>query len=327
MLRDSGKAPGRNSGGPNEIAAAKQADRVARIDEAAAQRLTTKIQLRLDVIADNVEQVIPMITEAKAGSVHEVLGYRSWTEYVAEEFGGRLQRLARVDRRPLVQLLADQGMSTRAIAPILGVGKSTVARELAAGVPDGTPEPKPVVGIAAAGDASASPEPKPVVGIDGKTYTRPNAVQRADEATGREQALAEAVMKRSETLDAAIYLLEEIGTYPDRVVALVNEYTPLYPTSPITADRLRVAADGLDHITQEWKAATAEAPAAPRKWARKIERISGSIPFTQMSEEDLADAQGAAEFLFYLLRGEATTRLTSELQAAGPNGTEAGGPA
>lgn len=39
-------------------------------------------------------------------------------------------RLARDERRELVTKLADEGMSTRAIAPIVGAGHVTVARDL-----------------------------------------------------------------------------------------------------------------------------------------------------------------------------------------------------
>jgi hypothetical protein len=107
--------------------------------EPEAARLTTKIQLRLDMIADSTELVIPMIEEAKNGSAHQVLGYPSWTAYVADNFGGVLARLTKSERLPFVELMADQGMSTRAIATVVGVSKDTVSRDLRAGVSDETP--------------------------------------------------------------------------------------------------------------------------------------------------------------------------------------------
>lgn len=165
-----------------------------------AQRLVTKIELRLDTIADNIEAVLPLIEQAKDGNAHEALGYRSWPEFVAEKFGGRLARLGRAERMPLVQLLAEQGMSTRAIAPIVGVSKDTVSRDIRAGVSDETPaDYETMVGEAhdrkvtadretaamAArftgwledrGDAESNVVDMPVkkiTGTDGKTYTRP----------------------------------------------------------------------------------------------------------------------------------------------------------
>ncbi len=122
------------------------------LTEAEAARLTTKIQLRLDTIANNTELVIPMIEAAKNGNAHTALGYRSWTEYVAHRFGGALARLGKGERLPLVELLADQGMSTRAIASVVGVSKSTVADDLSS-----------------SGHLTA----EPVAGRDGKSYTRP----------------------------------------------------------------------------------------------------------------------------------------------------------
>lgn len=105
-------------------------DDSAPMDQAAARRLTTHIQLRLETITNNVEQVIPLIEQAKNGKIFESLGYRSWTAYVSEEFGGQLARLAVAERRPVVEILADTGMSTRAIAPIVGVSPATIARDL-----------------------------------------------------------------------------------------------------------------------------------------------------------------------------------------------------
>jgi len=108
--------------------------------EAEADRLTQRIDLRLTTIADNTDAVIPMIKEARNGNAHQALGYRSWTEYVTERFGGTLARLGKADRLPFVELLAEQGMSTRAIAGVVGVSKDTVSRDLRAGVSDETPD-------------------------------------------------------------------------------------------------------------------------------------------------------------------------------------------
>ncbi len=147
-----------------------------RLTEPEAARLTTKIQLRLDMIADSTELVIPMIEEAKNGSAHQALGYQSWTAYVADKFGGTLARLGKSERLPVVELLAGQGMSTRSIASVVGVSNATVSRDLA-GVTDVTPE---------------------VVGVDGKTYTRPAPAQVGIPAT------LEAAVTRLNELDAEI---------------------------------------------------------------------------------------------------------------------------
>jgi hypothetical protein len=133
---------------------------VATLTATEADRLTTKIQLRLTAIADNSDAVVPLIEQARIGDAHVALGFRSWTEYVSAKFGGALARLTRGERLPLVELLSDQGMSTRAIASVVGASKSTVADDLS-GVQIRTP-----------GHGTAKPT---VVGIDGKKYRKPKA--------------------------------------------------------------------------------------------------------------------------------------------------------
>lgn len=194
---------------PSIAAATPSAGDAARMSKAAAERLSADIRRRLDTIADNAEQVVPLIDQAKAGNAHEALGYPSWTAYVSDRFGGALGKLKQAERQPLVLLLAEQGMSTRAIGSVVGANQSTVVRDLAG---DADASPGPVTGtdpvsafadeaemrdILAMGDAtpdefeSAITEarasgdmsrenvvakvtaPKKVVGLDGKSYSRP----------------------------------------------------------------------------------------------------------------------------------------------------------
>ena len=174
------------------------------LDAARARRLTMNIQLRLENIAANVEQVIDLIEQAKAESIHEALGYVSWTAYVQEEFGGRLDRLRRAERRPIVELLAESGLSTRAIASVVGAHHDTVASDIrAASAPVGNPTPevlglthdetveamlladatdevfeKTIIDARAEGDLSGENVvsklvQRKVTGADGKTYTVP----------------------------------------------------------------------------------------------------------------------------------------------------------
>jgi hypothetical protein len=83
--------------------------------------------------------------------------------YVTTEFGAALGRLTRQDRREIVLLLNQTGLSTRAIAPIVGVTHETVAQDLK----------PPVRNLTPADEAVSSPlEATDVVGIDGRTYSR-----------------------------------------------------------------------------------------------------------------------------------------------------------
>ena len=83
----------------------------------------------------------------------EVLGHKTWAECV-EERGAQL-RLPRADRRELVALLDQKGMTTRAIAPVVGASIGTVHADLSSGVQNRTPDA----------------EPRTKTGLDGKTYT------------------------------------------------------------------------------------------------------------------------------------------------------------
>lgn len=172
------------------------------LDTAAAERRAERISLRLDAIADNYAAVMPMIRDAIEKRDDLALGYRSPGEYVADRFGGSLQRLGIEVRRAVVGELTAAGLSTRAIAPVVGTSHMTVKNDLDAGVKVFTPEPEPTFVsatealaemtqtpvVAEEGEAEAATGPAPVVGIDGKTYTRP-APMRATPRPEAEKSL------------------------------------------------------------------------------------------------------------------------------------------
>ena len=165
---------------------------VAAHDVAAAERRAERIRLRLDAIADNIDAVLPMIREAIEREDHRTLGYNGVSDYVQDRFGGALTRLPRDLRRPVVHELAAAGMSTRAIAPVVGTSHMAVARDLAAPVTTVTPaidtetgevsddyedddEPSPGLVRLVQQNQPAEPQRRAVVGIDGKNYTRPES--------------------------------------------------------------------------------------------------------------------------------------------------------
>ncbi len=168
------------------------------LDSAAAERRAERISLRLDTIADNYAAVMPMIRDAIEKRDDLALGYRSPGEYVADRFGGSLQRLGMEVRRAVVGELTAAGLSTRAIAPVVGVSHVMVKKDRDAGVnPVNTsPEPEFVSAtealaeitqtpvVAEDREAEATTGPAPVVGIDGKTYNRP----RSAPVKGRDDA-------------------------------------------------------------------------------------------------------------------------------------------
>jgi hypothetical protein len=61
------------------------------LDAAAANRLDQRVQLMAQTARENFEKLGRLLDEAKAGRVHETLGFPSWTAYVADRLGGTLQ--------------------------------------------------------------------------------------------------------------------------------------------------------------------------------------------------------------------------------------------
>jgi len=173
-----------------------------------AQRLTQRIKLTASTVRDGLFKLRNLVNEAKNSNVWQILGYASWTAYLADTLGDEPMRLGREERQELVGYLAGEGLSTRAIAPIVGVAHKTVARDIEqAPVSFDTPEPRgeyldPSTGevidaeivdasdeefeaaLASArqdGDLSSEnvvsklTQSTPVTGLDGKTYSRPEA--------------------------------------------------------------------------------------------------------------------------------------------------------
>ena len=109
-----------------------------------AERIRTALSVSWDLIKD-----------AWKAFDWQALGYASWDAYCDGEFGTSRIRLPREERREVVSSMREIGMSTRAIASATGMSPRTAAREVAAGVPNGTADTEPVTGT------------------DGKTYTQP----------------------------------------------------------------------------------------------------------------------------------------------------------
>jgi hypothetical protein len=101
------------------VTAAEVARSVMPADD--ARRLTERIRYSALAVRDGMEKLQALVEEAQAGQAHVALGYKSWTAYLADTLGQEPLRLARDQRQELVGYLAGEGMSTRAIAPIVGV--------------------------------------------------------------------------------------------------------------------------------------------------------------------------------------------------------------
>ena len=126
-----------------------------------AHRLTQRIQLVATNAREALEKLSVLVEQARAGGAHAALGFASWTDYLSSTLGSSPMRLDREQRRELVAYLAGEGMSTRAIAPIVGAGASTVKRDLATGPSGPVARPSTVTSLDGRQRPSTQPKPAP----------------------------------------------------------------------------------------------------------------------------------------------------------------------
>lgn len=152
------------------------------MDKTEARRLTTEAQSEFRSAVAHHEHGWRLVAEAIKAGGHAALGYRSASEYMEHEFAEVLAGLDASARRVAVHELSALGMSTRAIAPVVGVDYSTVSRD-AQVLRDATPadpEPEP---LATSPESVSDPTPAKIIGRDGKTYTRAEPKETSKETT------------------------------------------------------------------------------------------------------------------------------------------------
>lgn len=186
------------------------------ITQEEAERLSSRIGLRLEAMADSWTGALPLIREAIEREAFRPLGYASHGAYVSDRFGDALSKLGVDMRREVVKELTEAGLSIRAIAPIVGISKSQVAVDAAevsrtghlaevterqvqyddgewSRAVEGVPGLNPITGeVVEAGDEDGNGEAaviveettttttRTVTGLDGKTYTRqPSSSRRS----------------------------------------------------------------------------------------------------------------------------------------------------
>lgn len=139
------------------------------LDDAKAKMLDNRIKTCVENIGDRLTVLHKLLDEAQQGQVHLTMGFPSWTAYLADRVGNRWQ-VGGDERREMAQLLADRGMSVRAIASITGSSKSTVARVLDEVSQGGAPDSDSTV---PQWDSSSSVDEKKGMGLDGKERRKP----------------------------------------------------------------------------------------------------------------------------------------------------------
>ncbi|MDN6759009.1 MAG: hypothetical protein L0L76_10450 [Yaniella sp.] len=159
------------------------------MSEQDARKITERIRIVAHNYTEAKANLIELVQKAKDGNAHEALGYPSWTAYLAEALGDEPMRLARDERQEMVKVLSAEGMSTRAIAPVIGTTHTTVRRDLEAGGTNVPPQPRSDAELLAGTEwlpEAVEDEPRftdepghiqpvtgTITGMDGKTYTRP----------------------------------------------------------------------------------------------------------------------------------------------------------
>jgi hypothetical protein len=215
----------------------------AELDAGEARRIT-------DQIRANIETLWELIQQAYHGRAWTALGYSSWSDYCAEEFGSSRLRLPREERAEAASMLRESGLSLRAIAAATGNDVKTIRDDLAR------------VGIS---HTSA------ITGTDGKTYpstpsTAPDTFTIPDTIEGVRERLEE-IADEEEQLIAAI---------PPEELAKFMEIE-----KRIEARDARIA-EGRTEIAQlRYEREMVEINQMPQGWRRDAREFGAAIRYQQ----------------------------------------------
>ena len=182
-----------------------------------ARRLTERIRLTAHTFAESRTKLIELVEEAKEGNAHAALGYASWTAYLSDVLGDEPLRLARDDRREMVAILSSEGMSTRAIAPIVGVSNKTVHEDLST-VTSGNSRPATVTSL----DGRERPAKVETIRVDANTGEILDAATVSEPRNPPRRSLVDSARDAGQELRKAIERLERIAT-DDRFARNKNE--------------------------------------------------------------------------------------------------------
>jgi len=139
-----------------------------------ARRRRDQIKQLLTSMTEQANEVVAILEQAQTHKDHLALGYKSWTAYIVGEYAGELADLKLALRREVVGSLTAAGMSTRAIADVVGVDHSTVVRDQKQLVQHAPPDHDDVDREDDVDQLGHEDHvDRRVTGMDGKTYTVP----------------------------------------------------------------------------------------------------------------------------------------------------------
>lgn len=116
------------------------------MSEQDARRITERIRATAINARESLEKLQHLLTQARDGDAWSVLGYNSWTAYLADVMGEQPLRLPRDQRQEIVGYLAGEGMSNRATAEVVGATEGTIRNDLRAIAGAQNYAPAPIVG-------------------------------------------------------------------------------------------------------------------------------------------------------------------------------------
>lgn len=236
------------------------------LDETGARRLTQSIQLLLDSAKSTLDRLESQVFEAYERRADLALGYASWSEYADAEFHDNTRYLPRGDRREFTIKLAERGLPSRAIAPIIGVTDRQVRHDIAKVGSDfppavATPEPAVIVNKSTGEVIDEAPvtvteshTTKVVHGLDGKSYpvAPPKPKPADDDAANRQNAET-----ASKEIAQAIDVMWRFGHVAHRT-RILTDWWPLGKGAVAPASRglfnpgqLRQIAGSLEQLATE----------------------------------------------------------------------------
>lgn len=191
---------------------------VRAMSEAKARDLFEQIGTGISLMATGHAHFLRAVADAKAGNAHEALGYPSWTAYLVAAVERGVHRadvispMTPEQRRELVATLTQEGMSTRAIAAVVGVNHSTVVRDRQvvhdAPPDEAIPVEDPPEQLPHAWDSSPEAPVRQVVGLDGRSY----AAERPERRAPRRQPLNRAIFRANYDLQKVVGRLDRLTT-------------------------------------------------------------------------------------------------------------------
>lgn len=205
--------------------------------ESEAHRVTEDIRHNAKSFTEYRARLMDAVDKAKAGNAHLTLGYKSWTAYLSEVLGEEPMRLARAERQDMVRMLSDEGMSTRAIAPIVGADQKTIVNDRQATREENSSR-QPALTNVNTETGEIRDEPTKVTGMDGKQYSRPE-LQKP---------------KRRPITDAFFEATYDLGKLVERIERLTEDDRFSRNKNEIAQSRksdLVRAADTLDSILRQ----------------------------------------------------------------------------